>query len=338
MYHRSLHLKKNDAVSGILLYTKQSGVTSFASLGAVKQALHTGKVGHTGTLDSFAEGLLVVLVGRLTRLVPYITAADKIYQAVVCFGTETDTLEISGTVTASAPVPDRERLDQILPRFRGPINQTPPAFSAVHVNGKRASDIARSGDTVELPVRTVTIRRLEMTAYEAPYGLFEIECSKGTYIRSLARDIAVAVGSCAHVVALRRTGVGAFRLENAVFSDYLEPFTLNSRGQIQSQSASVCSIDKNPDLIAGAVKPFLPGSAVECGLFPAVLLQEYAGSFYAGRPLRREWFICEYDNIPGKNTLIHDGDYAVFSAGIFAGVINLCKGQLRYRFVVPRER
>lgn len=336
MYHRSLHLKKNDAVSGILLYTKQSGVTSFASLGAVKQALHTGKVGHTGTLDSFAEGLLVVLVGRLTRLVPYITAADKIYQAVVCFGTETDTLEISGTVTASAPVPDRTHLEKVLSCFRGRITQTPPAFSAVHVNGKRASDIVRSGDTVELPARTVTIRRLEMTAYEAPYGLFEIECSKGTYIRSLARDIAAAAGSCAHVVALRRTGVGAFRLENAVFSDYLEPFTLNSRGRIQS--VSVRSAAGNPDLIAGAVKPFLPGSAVECGLFPAVLLQKYAGSFYAGRPLRREWFICEYDNIPGKNTLIHDGDYAVFSAGIFAGVINFCKGQLRYRFVVPRER
>ena len=137
--------------------SKFSGITSFSSLGAVKKVFRTGKVGHTGTLDSFAEGLLVVLVGKLTRLAPFITATDKTYQAVVRFGVETDTLEITGKETARGVIPSRQQLEEVLSQFVGTISQRPPEFSALHVGGKRASDVVRAGKSVEMPLRAVNI-------------------------------------------------------------------------------------------------------------------------------------------------------------------------------------
>ena len=223
--------RKDSSASGVMLFAKESGPTSFSSLGVIKKALGTGKVGHTGTLDSFAEGLLVVLVGKMTRLVPYITATEKRYQAVVAFGSETDTLEPSGQVVAAAPLPSRQQVESVLDRFRGTISQVPPLYSAIHVDGQRASDLARSGQQAQLPSREITVHSLALTDFDGQYGLLEVTCSKGTYIRSLARDIALAAGSRGHLVALRRTGVGPFRLEDAVFSQRLTAFTLASRGQ-----------------------------------------------------------------------------------------------------------
>ena len=208
---------------GVVLLSKPSGETSFHALGAVKRALGTGKVGHTGTLDKFAEGLLVVLTGRLTRLCPYVESLDKEYVAEITFGVGTETLDPEGERVAEGPVPTLDAIRSALPRFQGSILQEPPAFSALHVNGKRAYQLARSGANVELPARPVTIHELDLLEYAAPVARLRIVCSKGTYIRALARDMAAALGSCAYVSGLTRTRIGGFLLAEAVAGSAFDP-------------------------------------------------------------------------------------------------------------------
>ena len=149
--------KKNSNAAGIVLLAKQSGLTSYSSLNAVKKALGTSKVGHTGTLDSFAQGLLVVCVGNLTRLSSHITAFNKTYEAVIEFGKETDTLDPTGEVVRTAELPELQALLKAVEKHKGAIEQVPPAFSALHVDGKRASDLVRDGHNVELEKRLVFI-------------------------------------------------------------------------------------------------------------------------------------------------------------------------------------
>ena len=200
---------------GIILLDKPPGQTSFQSLGFLKRVLGTGRVGHAGTLDKFAEGLLVVLAGRMTRLCPFATSLDKEYLAVFQFGRGTDTLDPEGTITAEGPVPAREEIEHALAAFRGAISQVPPEYSAIHVDGKRASEAARSGQEVRLKPRQVVVHRLDLQDYHPPEASFRIVCSKGTYVRSLARDIAAAIGTCAHVRQLRRIRIGGFVVEDA---------------------------------------------------------------------------------------------------------------------------
>ena len=227
--------KNPDNPSGIILYAKRSGMTSFSSLWSVKKALGTDKVGHTGTLDSFAEGLLVVLSGHLTHLVSHVTAFQKSYLAVVCFGTATDTLDPLGNITGEGRPLAEDEVAAACSRFTGAILQRPPVFSALHVDGRRASDVARSGEDVELSPRQVFVYKNELLAYKAAdaqdrnsYALVRVDCSKGTYIRALARDMAALFGSVAHLSALRRTRVGPFCVEDAACWSLLEDFTIES--------------------------------------------------------------------------------------------------------------
>jgi tRNA pseudouridine55 synthase len=202
--------------AGLLLLCKHPGYTSFESLRLVKKVLGTGKVGHTGTLDKFASGLLLVLTGRALKFSPWFDSCDKRYEGTICFGTETDTLDPEGKVVAEAPPPERCVLEAVLPRFRGPILQAPPVYSAVHIGGRRAHELARAGKPPEMKKRPVTIYALELLSYEAPLVRIFVHCSKGTYIRSLARDLALAAGSRAYLIALRRTGIAGFHVEDAL--------------------------------------------------------------------------------------------------------------------------
>jgi tRNA pseudouridine55 synthase len=208
----------NSAV-GILLLNKSPGYTSFDSLTAVKRALGTRKVGHTGTLDKFASGLLVVLAGWALKLSPWFDRCDKRYEGVIRFGVETDTLDPEGVPVAEGEVPGREQLEQALPQFRGDIMQAPPAYSAIHLEGKRAYQLARSGAEVKMEKRPVSIYKLELLSYDPPLASVYVHCSKGTYSRSLARDIALAAGSRAHLVSLERKRVAGFDLIDAVSAD-----------------------------------------------------------------------------------------------------------------------
>jgi len=201
---------------GLLLLNKKSGVTSFDSLLEVKKVFSTGKVGHTGTLDKFASGLLVVLVGRAVKLTPWLSGCAKEYIGKIRFGAETDTLDPEGAVIAQGPLPSRESVEAVLPAFRGNILQTPPAYSAIHIQGRRAHELVREGKEPEMKKRPVTIYNLEILSWTNEEAEIRVFCSAGTYIRSLSRDIALAAGSRAYLSSLTRIKVGAFRLEDAV--------------------------------------------------------------------------------------------------------------------------
>ena len=220
----------SEHLRGLALIDKPSGVTSFASLESTKKACHTRRVGHAGTLDRFAEGLLLVLVGRMTRLMPLFTTMGKTYEAVIRFGEQTDTLDPEGDVVATASVPSGQQIMDVLPDFTGRIQQVPPVFSAVHVAGRRAYTYARRGEQVHMKPRSVDIHEVKLISFEPPNARVRIRCSSGTYIRSLARDLAERAGSCAYVTALRRLAVGQFAVEQAVspteftpHRDLLEP-------------------------------------------------------------------------------------------------------------------
>ncbi|MDR2521051.1 MAG: tRNA pseudouridine(55) synthase TruB [Spirochaetaceae bacterium] len=203
------------------LYDKPAGVTSFDALRPFKKALNTGKVGHTGTLDKFATGLMIILAGRALKLARFFSGSDKSYQALVCLGAETDTLDPEGGIIARASPPSEAAFAAALEQFRGTIAQVPPVYSAVHVNGVRAHIAARSGAVPELKSRAVCIYELALRSYTADsarglaYASLDVRCSSGTYIRALARDIALAAASRAHLAALRRTSIGGFAIVDA---------------------------------------------------------------------------------------------------------------------------
>ena len=199
----------------MILADKPAGITSFQTLGAIKRMAGTKKVGHAGTLDKFATGLLLVFTGWTTRLVPWFTGLDKKYIAEIRFGEETDTLDPEGDIIAASGVPSESDLRKAIADLTGTIDQVPPAFSAIHTGGERAHRLARAGKEVNLPSRRVEIYSSELLGFDPPHATIRVHCSKGTYIRSLARDIGRNSGSTAHLRELRRTDVGPFSVERA---------------------------------------------------------------------------------------------------------------------------
>ncbi|MEO1731926.1 MAG: tRNA pseudouridine(55) synthase TruB [Pseudomonadota bacterium] len=218
------------APHGWIILDKPRGLGSTQAVGAVKRVLREGgyaktKVGHGGTLDPLAEGVLPIALGEATKLAGRMLDASKIYDFTIRFGEETDTLDTEGEVVERSDViPTRNEVEAVLPQFTGPIEQVPPAYSALKVDGKRAYDLARAGEEVELKTRSVTIHALTIIG-EGASGERDItlsaHVSKGTYIRSLARDIARALGSCGHVTYLRRTKAGPFTETQAISLDKL---------------------------------------------------------------------------------------------------------------------
>jgi tRNA pseudouridine55 synthase len=204
---------------GLVLLDKPAGVTSFEALSPVKRTLGTGKVGHAGTLDRFATGLLLVLTGKFTRLNRVFSDLEKHYVARVRFGEETSTLDPEGETTARGDVPDEAALRATLPSFTGELEQVPPAYSAVHVEGRRAYERVRRGETVTIDPRTVTVHAIELLSITGTDAVLGIRCGSGTYVRSLARDIARHLGTVAYVSELRRTAIGAFGVDEAVSPD-----------------------------------------------------------------------------------------------------------------------
>lgn len=203
---------------GILLLNKRSGFTSFDELRCLKKYTQLKKIGHAGTLDKFAQGMLIVLVGYMTKFTQYFVSLEKEYQARFFFGEETSTLDPEGEVMHRGEIPQRQQVSGVLDQFIGKISQIPPEYSAVHINGKRAYQLARSGKHVDMPQRRVVIRSLELLDWQPPEADFRITCSKGTYIRSLARDIAVAAGTRGYVSGLTRNSVGPFHIDQGVAS------------------------------------------------------------------------------------------------------------------------
>ena len=198
------------ALHGWIALDKPHGLGSTEAVTRIKKCLHPDKIGHGGTLDPLASGILPIALGEATKTVSYMMDARKVYQFTVVFGSETSTLDVEGEVVARSDVrPSQGDIEAALPAFMGEILQVPPAFSALKVNGMRAYDLARAGEEVVLAARPVVIHDLKILRMESEdSALFEVCCGKGTYVRSLARDIAYHVGSVGHVSYLHRAAVG----------------------------------------------------------------------------------------------------------------------------------
>lgn len=215
--------EKSIMPSGLLLIDKPSGPTSHDVVAMVRRGAKLKQVGHAGTLDPLATGLLVVCLGQATRLSEYLLNKNKRYQAHVCFGQSTNTYDADGEVTHSSEnLPDRAAVEAALSNFRGPIQQVPPAFSAIKRGGQKMYDLARRGEVVELEPRAVTIHELHLLEWAPPICVLDVLSSAGTYIRSLAHDLGQKLGCGAHLAALRRTHSGHFALAEAVTLEALQ--------------------------------------------------------------------------------------------------------------------
>ena len=206
----------------MLLVDKPAGITSHDAVQIVRRAYDQSSVGHLGTLDPFATGLLVMLLGRTTRLATFIDGDPKVYEAVIAFGTETNTDDLTGNPVRSAPAPAESEIREAIKKLTGEIQQVPPAFSAKQIDGKRAYVSARKGEQMELKPVSVTVFGWDALSYSNGELTATISCSGGTYIRSLARDLGRATGSAAHLKSLRRIRSGKFDVANAVTLDTIK--------------------------------------------------------------------------------------------------------------------
>ncbi len=209
-----------NVVSGVLVVDKPIGLTSHDVVQIIRRGTGIRRAGHTGTLDPRASGVLVVLIGPAVRLSEYVSASDKRYQATIRLGSSTDTYDAEGAVTGSPTVSvdeiTEEQFNKVLERFIGEIEQVPPPYSAVKVQGRRAYDMAREGEEVDLAPRIIKVYSLEILEWAPPEVVIDVYCSSGTYVRSLANDLGKELGTGAHLVGLRRTKSGRFTLRDAV--------------------------------------------------------------------------------------------------------------------------
>ena len=243
-------------MDGLLLIDKPAGPSSFDIVRQIRRVARTRKVGHTGTLDPAASGLLPIVIGRCTRLANFLTLDRKAYAFEMVLGVETDSGDDQGEVVRECAWEGVERsaVEEALGAFRGSIEQVPPIYSAIKIDGVRAYERARRGEEVELEPRPVEIDRFEIVEWRPPVVVMEVGCSSGTYVRSLARDLGDAAGSCAHARRIRRLVVGDFRLEQAVALDALTPE--NVAEHLLAPAAMVASLPSfqaDPEAVARIV-------------------------------------------------------------------------------------
>ena len=200
---------------GLLLVDKPAGMTSHDAVNRARRALGERRIGHTGTLDPFATGLLVLLVGRATRLLPYVDGEPKVYEATIRFGTETDTDDLTGSESARAAVPSLEQVEKAITQLTGDLEQVPPAYSAKQVEGRRAYTAARRGETMVLAPVAVRVHKWKVGQWRGDEMDVEVTCAGGTYVRALARDLGRLAGSAAHLSVLRRSSSGPFTVAEA---------------------------------------------------------------------------------------------------------------------------
>ena len=328
----------------IVLLAKQPGITSFTSLYNVKRAFNTTKVGHTGTLDNFAQGLLVVCTGRLTKLAGNIIEFDKSYKAVLRFGLETDTLDYEGNIIKNTQLPDEETVRKVVASFVGEQEQKPPAFSSIHVDGKRASELVRKGVEVELPSRKICVYSADILDIQKDSNgkveacLIDFSVSKGTYIRCLARDIGQACGSAAHLIGLYRTRVGNFDVKEAAGFETLPAFDIQTCMSFAQKKKIITKADDEfiKEEIIKKARDFDEQTASLCG-FKNLHLKDIQSEqdFRFGRPLHKSFF-TEKVQIDTLQDI-----FAIFTAqGVFCGLLD-CKNferqHLGYKMVIQDQ-
>lgn len=278
-----------ERVDGVLLLDKPQGLSSNTALQVAKRLLNAAKAGHTGTLDPMATGLLPLTFGEATKFSQMLLDADKAYEATLKLGVETDSGDAEGAVVATSPVDvDASALEQALTAFRGEIDQVPPMYSALKRDGKPLYEYARAGIELERKARRVTIFRLECLAFDGDLVRISVHCSKGTYIRSLAMDLGKVLGCGAHLAALRRTGIGDFRVDDAVALEDFESTELAERKRrLAPVDALVCgfeSVGLSPEHSAA----ILQGRPVSVPDASEGLLRLYADDRFLGIGVRDE--------------------------------------------------
>ncbi|MGB6007260.1 tRNA pseudouridine(55) synthase TruB [Castellaniella sp.] len=217
--------RRGQMLDGVLLLDKPEGLSSNHALQRAKRTVDARKAGHTGTLDPFATGLLICCFGRATKISAAMLEADKVYEATVAFGEETDSGDLTGHIVARAddiPAVTADQLESVLAGFRGDIEQIPPMVSALKRDGKPLYEYARQGIELERPPRQITIHALDLLSCDGASARLRVHCSKGTYVRTLAQDIGRRLGCLGHLSALRRTAVGPFALEQAIGLEALQ--------------------------------------------------------------------------------------------------------------------
>lgn len=288
----------DSAFSGIVFVDKPAGITSFQVLFPLKRIFHTKRVGHAGSLDLRASGLVIAAIGRATRLLPYIEAEEKSYAFRIILGYTTDTLEWDGDlVSQGSPdkVPTLAELEAVLPQFRGPIQQIPPQYSAVKVGGHRASDLMLRGREFDLQPRPIQIHRLEVKG-EAPFPEkctgkpviafdMECDCSKGTYIRSLCRDIAQTLGTYGCVYGIRRHRIGKFPVTSADAPDKITEASIRTPQSVLPFPVAKLSIPELAQLREGRYLPWQERLEFAAGEEPLVFASDEAGE---------PQFLCAY--------------------------------------------
>jgi tRNA pseudouridine55 synthase len=259
------HIKRmRDLVDGVLLLDKPVGLSSNDALIRAKRVLNAKKAGHTGTLDPFATGLLPLCFGEATKFSQDLLEADKTYEAIVHLGIMTNTGDTEGEAIETLPVDvTLAQIEAALARFRGPILQVPPMYSALKRDGKAYYEYAREGITLEREARPVTIHGLELISYEAPFLKISVTCSKGTYVRVLGEDIGAALGCGAHLNALRRTQVGPLSIDGMITMETLQAHAapLSLLAPVDALLSSFPSVELTPEL---AVR-FLQGQRLALG-------------------------------------------------------------------------
>ncbi|MCG6552489.1 MAG: tRNA pseudouridine(55) synthase TruB [Candidatus Magnetominusculus sp. LBB02] len=245
-------------INGAINFNKPEGISSHTAVQRVKSALKVAKAGHAGTLDPLAEGVLVVLCGKATKLNPYLSVLDKKYTAIVKLGAATDTLDREGKIIRTAPISgiSAEGITEALGQFSGVISQTPPMYSALKVNGTPLYKLARKGLELERKERTITIFAISLTAFELPFITLDIHCSKGTYVRTLCSDLAESLGVCGHVHALKRTAVGHFDISGASGPDGLDG------ARVFSMDETLCHLSERT-LTAGEQQKIAAGAMLD---------------------------------------------------------------------------
>ncbi len=249
--------KKGDAISGWVNLDKPYDFGSTQSVGRVRRIFNAQKAGHAGTLDPLATGILPIALGEATKTVSFLMDADKAYRFTIEWGRTTASFDREGATTATSDVrPSAEQVAAVLPEFIGDILQVPPAFSAVKVDGERAYDLARAGETVELKARQISIYDARVIDVpDADHIEIAVECGKGTYVRAIVRDIAERLGACAHVSALRRTRVGPFDEDSAITLELLEDLGHKARC-LEALLPVETALDDIPELAVTAEDAF----------------------------------------------------------------------------------
>lgn len=278
--------RKGRAVNGWVVIDKPAGITSTSVVNRVKRAFDAAKAGHAGTLDPAATGVLAVALGEATKTVPYVTDSDKAYRFTLRWGIATDTDDAEGRVIAQSPMrPVTDAIEAALDAFRGDIEQVPPQYSAVKVEGERAYDLARAGEAMDLAPRPLHVARLELVGQpDGDHAVLDMVCGKGGYVRSIARDLGLALGTCAHVVTLRRLWSGPFRAEDGLTLDDLDTLDADAlEARLMPLETGLASLPELPLAPDGAVrlKNGNPGRVISSRAAPG----EAAWASFEGQPV-----------------------------------------------------